>query len=155
MCNYIKPIFDPRDNTVNMDRLMSLTNCATRKALAEALGTSTRTLKAIEQGKASRTLALACQGLVQARERTIEVVARRWFDKNYGNTYFSCAVWLDDEKVCSTDFTYGYGEFYRQWAIEQLFDKGLISTKYETDLRDDYNIKIIANHSDVNRKRDL
>ena len=60
--------------------------------------------------------------------KNIHVRGRRWFDKANGNTYCATKVIIDDKHVLTTDWTYGYEEFYIQLANEELNKLGLIDT---------------------------
>lgn len=60
------------------------------------------------------------------------VNAVKWFDKVNGNTYHSCRITrCDDGKVCAAAFQYGYGEHYKQSAIEEMLKAGWIDHKYK------------------------
>ena len=56
------------------------------------------------------------------------VTTQRWTDRTYGNTYH--AVQITDAKTNKTiyksGFTYGYGDQYRQTALDALIKKGKI-----------------------------
>ena len=55
----------------------------------------------------------------------LEIIARRWFQSSYGNTYHSCRVLVDNELVGFVPFTYGYGEQYLQTALDILQKAGV------------------------------
>ena len=62
--------------------------------------------------------------------KTIDINAKEWRDKIYGNSYFSSDVILNygmkNEKVIKLPFQYGYGEQYiyeSLRAIQKLFPK--------------------------------
>lgn len=44
------------------------------------------------------------------KPRSIFIVARRWFDRHAGNTYFSASVLVDGVQSAHIPFEYGYGE---------------------------------------------
>lgn len=50
----------------------------------------------------------------------INVDGRRWFQKSYGNTYHTVAVYINDELMFVSDQQYGYGDQYLQTALEYL-----------------------------------
>ena len=53
------------------------------------------------------------------------VIAKKWFDKINGNTYHSVrCVRHKDNAVVVGSFRYGYGEHYKQTALEVMFDAG-------------------------------
>jgi hypothetical protein len=57
-------------------------------------------------------------------EKKFTVIARRWFDKMNGNTYHSVrCIRHKDNAVCVGPFQYGYGEHYKQTALEVMADK--------------------------------
>lgn len=60
--------------------------------------------------------------------KTIDVNAREWFDKTYGNSYFSAEVVInygmsDAEKIV-LPFQYGYGDHYQYAAVKALKERG-------------------------------
>lgn len=59
------------------------------------------------------------------------VIAKRWFDKVNGNTYHSVRV-INNEtgKVLTAPLRYGFGEHYRQTALQIMFNAGWIPEKY-------------------------
>lgn len=57
------------------------------------------------------------------KARTVKFIAygARWFDKTAGNTYNSVRiVRLKDNAVLCVPFGYGYGEHYRDRALEAM-----------------------------------
>jgi hypothetical protein len=57
--------------------------------------------------------------------------AVKWFDKINGNTYHSVRITrTDDGKTIVGQFQYGYGDHYRQTAIEEMLKAGWIHRKY-------------------------
>lgn len=88
--------------------------------------------------------------------KTIDMVTKEWFDRVYGNSYFSARITIDygmeNEKEFVIPFKYGYGSYSKQKAMElirknypelenirdwELKDKGVILryTKYENCLK--------------------
>jgi len=66
-------------------------------------------------------------------ERKIKFVcnAVRWFDKVNGNTYHSVRVTrCSDGKVIVGQFQYGYGDSYRQTALEEIEKASWLPKKY-------------------------
>lgn len=60
-----------------------------------------------------------------------EIHGARWFDKVNGNTYHSVSInILKTGKVIKVPFQYGYGDHYRQSALEILAGLGLLGKKY-------------------------
>ena len=57
------------------------------------------------------------------KQYTIE--ARRWLDRINGNTYHSVRVKENGITIGTVNFTYGYGEHYKQTALDLLHKAGL------------------------------
>jgi len=57
------------------------------------------------------------------RFKMIIIDGRRWFQKTYGNTYHSVTVTVDGQTF-SSGIHYGYGDQYRQTALELLQKHG-------------------------------
>lgn len=89
--------------------------------------------------------------------KTIEINARRWFQRSYGNTYFSGDIIVNGKHAGSINFAYGYGDH----CVDQLFklaqDNGVIPETSDRLWRfcSDNNITKIVNIIDVPRKEDL
>jgi len=59
------------------------------------------------------------------------VNAARWFDKANGNTYHACRITrVADGKTLACPLRYGYGDHYRQTALEALAAAGWLPAKY-------------------------
>lgn len=58
---------------------------------------------------------------MKTKVKTIDINARQWFDKTYGNSYFSAIVTINyqmkNESQIKLDFQYGYGDSYRYAGI--------------------------------------
>lgn len=65
-------------------------------------------------------------GAMSLTMKDIMVIGRRWFDKINGNTYCAAKVFIDGKHVLTTDWTYGYGDFYQQLAAMELNEKDTI-----------------------------
>ncbi len=67
----------------------------------------------------------------KAKIKTIDVEAKEWFDRTYGNSYFSAQVTvnfgLPSQQTLYIPFQYGYGSSYEQAAIEALKKAGLFT----------------------------
>lgn len=59
------------------------------------------------------------------RGRIITVFGKRWFDKRWGNTYFSVVVLVDGIFKGKQPYEYGYGDQYLQRALEILQGVGV------------------------------
>lgn len=99
------------------------------------------------------------------KPRSITIIGKRWFDKIYGNTYFSSTGYIDGEEVVHIPFEYGYDEQYLYRTWEEMIEKGFIypmPEKYKSgpyqpawQWCQDNGVKLVYNVSDVSRKRDL
>ena len=98
----------------------------------------------------------------------IHVIAKRWFQKSFGNTYHSVKVYVDNELLEYVPFAYGYDEQWQQTAHEILMKHGYFKktgeclesgankdyyefTKWIREHREDYSYTV----KDVDRKKDL
>ena len=56
--------------------------------------------------------------------KTIDVNAKEWFDKTYGNSYFAAIITINyglkNEKQIKLPFQYGYGDHYRHQAFKKI-----------------------------------
>ena len=56
--------------------------------------------------------------------KTLDIVAKEWWDKVNGNSYFSCRITINfampDEKTYFVPFQYGYGEQYLSESLREL-----------------------------------
>ena len=57
---------------------------------------------------------------LENRLHTIEVIAKEWFDKSAGNSYFSARITLNDKHVIKLPFQYGYGSQFEYAATDAL-----------------------------------
>jgi len=88
------------------------------------------------------------------------VVARRWFQPTYGNTYHSVRIYdAENKEIAHIPFEYGYGDQALGTAGDWLVSQGLVaapksgSTQSTLWAREEAGI---AYHvSDVSRKKDL
>ena len=62
--------------------------------------------------------------------KTVDVNAKEWFDRTYGNSYFSMNVTVDygmeTESTFYVQMQYGYGDHYRDMAFKELQKRGFI-----------------------------
>ena len=67
---------------------------------------------------------------MKTKIKTIDVQAKEWFDRTYGNSYFSMNITINyGLKSAETFFVplqYGYGNHYEHMAFEALQTKGFI-----------------------------
>ena len=55
-----------------------------------------------------------------------QVIGKQWFDRVNGNSYCAVRVYKDGETILTLPFTYGYGDYYLQYAKEELVKAGTI-----------------------------
>lgn len=89
--------------------------------------------------------------------KIIEIRALEYFDKTFGNSYFSAQVYIDDRHVADIPSQYGYGDQYRQESIQELEKQGLLTPEeleavYQHDRS---KVKIFASKKTVKRMKDL
>ena len=83
----------------------------------------------------------------------ITIIGRRWFDKKYGNTYFSSRIYVDGGLVKTIPMSYGYGDQYEQVSLDWLKTNGYLEFGLmRFEIREKYNL--ISSVSD-GLKRDL
>ena len=94
----------------------------------------------------------------------VHIQARRWFQRSYGNTYFSLEVDVEINgkliNVVNVPFEYGYGDHYDTVALEQFkaavnIDKALADYCYLSRALKESGITVYNHVSDVDRKKDL
>ncbi len=97
--------------------------------------------------------------------KSITIIGRRWFQKTYGNTYCSAEIILNGEPVEKVGPTYGYGDYYLQYAFEWLdkqkllhppriqYPHGGAEAPWQWAKR--AKVKLSHSVSDVRRERDL
>lgn len=87
----------------------------------------------------------------------IEIQARRWFQKSYGNTYFSGEIYVNDKIAGKVDFCYGYGDqcLDHLFKVAQEAGKIPLTNDHLWQYCIDNNIKLVKSVIDVNRKKDL
>jgi len=56
----------------------------------------------------------------------ISAEAREWFDKQNGNSYHTCYIYIGD-KLVYIPMQYGYGEQWKQTVIQWLIDNEIIA----------------------------
>jgi hypothetical protein len=55
---------------------------------------------------------------------SVFIEGRLWFDKTYGNTYFSNRIWINGAIAFEMPMEYGYEEQYVHRAIVELHSRG-------------------------------
>ena len=97
--------------------------------------------------------------------KCITIIAKEWFDRVNGNSYFSARVFInnDSENPVILPFQYGYGDHYKDMAGSKLNDLGITKLKkYDSGGReslwrycDDNNINLICTKHENCLKRDV
>ena len=91
--------------------------------------------------------------------KSLHLTGKRWFQKTYGNTYFSAKALIDGEIATAIDFEYGYGDHCLDCLMNKLEKEGFITDREENESAWRYcarkEIIYTYNVSDVERKRDL
>jgi hypothetical protein len=59
--------------------------------------------------------------------RSLFIQAREWYDKTYGNSYFSATITVDGNEIAVLPFQYGYGNHYENVAGHKLVELGYIT----------------------------
>jgi hypothetical protein len=93
------------------------------------------------------------------------ITVNRWFQKTYGNTYFSAYVEFDDgSSECLIKFEYGYGDHGLYQALKALDKQGYITLpNRHSNGMESYNATIYLREvmkceytiNDVQRKKDM
>ena len=89
---------------------------------------------------------------------SVYVSGRRWFDRTYGNTYFSATGRVNGKLVHQIDFEYGYGDHYLYRMVEDLIKAGHLPPLDGDALwqwSEKHFINLESEVADVSRKRDL
>ena len=83
-------------------------------------------------------------------KHSVFIEGRLWFDKTYGNTYFSNRVWVDGKIAFNMGMEYGYDEQYAHRAIQELHKRGYFDTEKAPsiwELRDHMQINLYKSAS--------
>jgi len=90
--------------------------------------------------------------------QTIDINAKEWFDRTYGNSYFAGYVTINyglpNAITLNMPFQYGYGDSYQYAAMSLLKEKGFTEAKYMHELRE-LNIIVRYNIQRGCKKREL
>jgi len=64
--------------------------------------------------------------------KTIDIQAKEWLDKTYGNSYFSAQIiinfGMESQSTLYIPYEYGYGDYYLQASQKLLISLGYIPT---------------------------
>jgi hypothetical protein len=90
--------------------------------------------------------------------RSLVVIARRWFDRTYGNSYYTARVVVDGRDVATVRRTYGHGEgTYRNEAVRVAKAAGVEGLPEDDDYRSlvDAGWTVLVEETRVARRKDL
>ena len=96
--------------------------------------------------------------------KALHIHGRRWFQRTYGNTYNTCAIYVDGERVHKTPRQYGYEHHYatiaRGWLKRNDYLPGIVEHDNGSGeplwrYCERKGIKFIDEVDDVSRERDL
>lgn len=97
--------------------------------------------------------------ITRRKTKEIRLHGRRWFQRTYGNTYCTCQIWINGEKVHKTPEETGYDSMYSQLGTQWLEANGYLPNldPYESLWRycERMKITLIDDVDDVSRERDL
>ena len=77
----------------------------------------------------------------------IDIIAKRWFQRTYGNTYHSVEIVIDGEIRDKVDFAYGYDSAYMQTAHKLLAKHGIFDWQKTAKLVPVYKNGIVDYHT--------
>ena len=142
---------------VTLNEFFKRNSQVSKKKLASMLDVSAGTIT--KMGKQGMTVmqSLAIEALDKriAKHNQINLDVTEWFDKTYGNSYFSGWVYFKGGQYF-LKMQYGYGSHCEDMALKLLEEKGLIpSGKRQYELATQFNIKVKTNKCEVSRERDL
>jgi hypothetical protein len=100
---------------------------------------------------------------MKTKIKTIDIQAKEWFDKTYGNSYFAAKVTINfgmkGAETFTIPFQYGYGNHYEYIAFKELQKLGYIPEQKEMippwQYYRDNKIIVRTNKQENCKKRDL
>ena len=91
--------------------------------------------------------------------KRIDIQCTRWFQKSYGNTYFTALVTVDYGKLTEREiylpFQYGYDEHYLDIVKRELFPEEKYTYEPLWRICSENRIRLRVNVQDVRRKKDM
>lgn len=85
----------------------------------------------LKNGKEIYPISLITKKLKSAK--SVIIIGKKWFDKINGNTYCSARLIVDGETIETSDYTYGYGDYWREVGTELLAKNGYIKQVVDED----------------------
>lgn len=99
------------------------------------------------------------QAVADFPPRMLELTGKRWFQKSYGNTYFTARAVLDGEVIAECPRQYGYGDQWKQELIREIEASGKLTPRNQNELAREWaeriGVTLVENVTDVTRERDL
>lgn len=103
------------------------TNTATKDAtLCGACGEFMETNEEDSQGFHLPDKCSANDEIKEIEIKSLFIECREWFDKVYGNSYFSARIWVNGGQVAILPFQYGYGDQFIYEAQKKLTELGYL-----------------------------
>lgn len=96
--------------------------------------------------------------------QSIEVRGKRWFQRSYGNTYFSARIWVNGELVHELPKEYGYESAYFDAAWDWLGKNDYLGATWQDEdgrrvtpwqWASENGVQLDYSAEDVKRERDL
>ena len=140
---------------MNAQQFLNQNKSINKSKLADMLGVSSGTLtKMVKDVSVIQGLALDALHAEQTKSNMISLDITEYFDKTYGNSYFSGYVHFKGETYFMPS-QYGYGSHCEDVALTLLSKAGVIPQNIrQYGLYSEYNIKLSVDKSDV-KKRDM
>lgn len=57
--------------------------------------------------------------------KSVNITTKEWFDKTYGNSYFSAQVVINNKYLIKLPFQYGYGDHSIDMVAKKLIELGI------------------------------
>lgn len=99
------------------------------------------------------------QAVADFSPHVLELTGKRWFQKSYGNTYFTARAVLDGEVIAECPQQYGYGDQWKQELLQAVEASGKLPLRslheYPREWAERIGMVLVENVSDVARERDL
>ena len=140
---------------MNAQQFLNQNKLINTSKLAELLGVSSGTITKMKKEVSTiQGLALDALHNEQSKLNLVKLDITEYFDKTYGNSYFSGYVYFKGETYF-LPYQYGYGSHCEDVALTMLSDIGAIPKDIrQYGLYSEYNIKVSVDKADV-LKRDM
>lgn len=140
---------------MNAQQFLNQNKLINTSKLAEMLGVSSGTITKMKKEVSTiQGLALDALHNEQSKANLVKLDITEYFDKTYGNSYFSGYVYFKGGTYF-IPYQYGYGSHCEDVALTMLSDIGAIPKDVrQYGLYSEYNIKVSVDKADV-LKRDM